>query len=157
MDPGSALAGFGLAVDGEPQKIKTWAPRNPKDPAWHRLKEFGQWFDLLLFTWKPDIVAIELIALSRSHTVTRVLSRYEGVAGYIAARRGCIVVDHRVSEARSIVFPGQGNCSKEEAFKMLKKRYPDLPWLKYGKGGAGGGDQADGLTGALAAPSLVGR
>lgn len=143
-----------LAIDGEPKYVAAWKPDNPKDSDAERLHQFHKWVTFKLGLWRPDIVAVEELAVFLNKKTIRALSKREGVA-LLAAKQyhGAVVVNPPVTQARSIVF-GKGNASKDEAWELIKKLYPGLKFLPKNSGGT---DQADALVHALAAPKILER
>lgn len=144
-----------LVVDGVPIQATVWKPNDEKDSDPVRLAQLYGWLSFQLGVMKPDIVAVEQQAgFIKNHNVIRSLSKREGVALLAAKKRsGVIVINPVVSQARGIVFE-KGNISKDEAWKEIKKMYPDFEFLAKTSGGT---DQADALVHALAAPTILER
>ena len=96
-----------LAIDGIPTNAVLWkADKKDADPD--RLVKFSRFLDFQWGLWKPDIIAVEELAVFMNKKVIRALARMEGVALRQAKLRGVIVVSPPVVTARSIVFKGQG-------------------------------------------------
>lgn len=157
-----AKAGYcaaALAKDGKPIKVTAWTPRNPKDSEPEQLDQFSDWVDRQLWFMNPDIVVVEELAVFLNKKVIRTLSRREGVALQRAKRyvrrNGGIVLHPPVTQSRSIVLGPPGNMKKEEAWKRIKKKYPDFD---FGHAANDGGmDKGDAMTHALAGPIILER
>lgn len=149
----SGYAAIALAVDGVPVLAKVWKPEDKKDSDAERLDQFYGWLGWQLGTMKPDIVAVEELAVFLNKTVIRALSKREGVALLAAKRYGAIVVNPPVTQARGVVFR-KGNISKDDAWEAIKKMYPEFD---FGRKTTGGTDKADALVHALAAPKILER
>jgi Holliday junction resolvasome RuvABC endonuclease subunit len=148
----SALA---VVEEGAPQSAVVWKPKNAKDSEPELLDQFYKWLVFKLGMLRPDIIAVEQQAgFVKNHNVIRSLSKREGVALLAAKqRKGAIVVNPVVSQARGVVF-GKGNMSKDDAWGAIKKMYPQFPFLPKTSGGT---DQADAVVHALAAPVILER
>lgn len=153
IDAAGSKSGFSIVQDGVPQRIGVWKPKRKDDPQPGRLIEWGDAVRSLLVFEAPDVVVVEECAPHRNPMTFRSLVRFENVASYETTRYGAVLVLHRVSEARKIVL-GAGNVKKEDAFKIMKQRFPDLGWVRQT---SGGDDQSDALVMALAAPRLMER
>ena len=149
----SGFAGMALAINGKPHSATAWKPENKRDSDPERLHQFYKWVTFKLAILKPDIVAVEELAVFLNKTVIRSLSKREGVALLAAKQRGVIVVNPPINQARGIVF-GKGNISKDEAWVRIKEMYPEFEFLPKNSGGT---DQADALVHALAAPKILER
>lgn len=146
----SAIA---LAVNGALIRALVWQADNKKDSEPTKLVSFAHWLDRSIWLLKPDVVAVEQVAGFHNRQVIQNLSRFEGVALYIAKRRGCIVLNPMVSQARAAIgIPG--NSKKEVAFTQIKEMFPEFD---FGRANSGGMDRADAATHALAAPVLLER
>jgi Holliday junction resolvasome RuvABC endonuclease subunit len=146
---------IGLVVDGEPVRASLWKPKNLKDSDPELILQVYRWLVWQLGIMQPDIIAVEQQAgFIKNHNVIRSLSKREGVALLAAKqRRGTIVINPPVNQARGVVF-GQGNLSKEDAWLLFKKRYPGLSLQAKTNGGM---DQMDAVTHGLAAPTVLER
>jgi Holliday junction resolvasome RuvABC endonuclease subunit len=150
---GAGIAAIGFAVDGRPTRHSIWKPDNIKDSPPIRLLSYERWLNFQLALFKPDIVAVEELAVFMNKKVIRVLSHHEGVALLCAKKHASIVVNPSVGTARSITL-SSGGLKKEDAFEEMKKLYPDI---KFPAKNQGGMDVADALTHAIAAPTVAER
>lgn len=159
----TGFSGIALAIDGVPKRATVWKPSNIKDSPSVHLVEFHTWLKRQFWALKPDIIAVEELAVFQSKTVIRALARHEGVALLTAKQTKCIVVSPGVSTSRSIVFPKSefgrkqgkgGSISKDDAWKFFKQKYPDFETLSKTSGGT---DQMDAMVHALAAPVVLER
>lgn len=141
-----------LAVDGVPVKAVIWKPpTKSSNPL--RLELQYRWHERYLNIFKPDIIAVEELAVFMSKTVIRALARHEGVALLAAKQSGAVVLSPTTSQSRGIVL-GNGRLSKDDAWLTFKRRYPDFKLLAKRSGGS---DQMDAMTHALAAPTVLER
>lgn len=150
----TGLSAVGLAVDGTPKRAVVWKPDSKKDSEAVHLLEFYSWLRRQLCLLKPDVVAVEQLAVFQSKTVIRALARHEGVALLAAKQSGAVVISPIVTQSRGIVFQGRGNMSKDDAWLAFKKKYPDFKLLAKTSGGT---DEMDSLVHAIAAPVLLER
>lgn len=148
----SALA---VVDSGVPSSATVWKPTNIKDSDPELLHQFYRWLVFKLGILKPAIVAVEQQAgFVKNHNVIRSLSKREGVALLAAKqRRGCVVVNPPVTQARGVIF-GRGNMSKDDAWEAIRKMYPIFGFPPKNSGGT---DVADALVHALAAPTILER
>jgi Holliday junction resolvasome RuvABC endonuclease subunit len=152
-----AKAGFcaaALAINGEPRRVAAWKNGNPRNSEPVQLVAFETWLKRVLWLWKPDIVAVEELAVFLNKKVIRTLSRREGVALLVAKKCASIVIHPPVTQSRSIVLGSPGNMPKEEAWQRIKKMYPDFD---FGNANQGGMDKGDAMTHALAAETILER
>ena len=146
----SALA---VVIDGRPSYSYVWKPMDKRDSEATKIEGLYRWLKRKLFLVKPDVVAVEELAVFLNKNTIRSLSRREGVALLAAKQSGAIVLSPGISKARGIVF-GDGRLSKDDAWVWFRKLYPDLEL--YAKN-SGGSDQMDAYTHALAAPTVLER
>jgi hypothetical protein len=99
-------------------------------------------------------VAVEELAVFLNKKVIRTLSRREGIALCVAKKKADIVLHPPATQSRSIALGPPGNMKKEEAFRRIKKLYPDFD---FGYANQGGMDKGDAMTHALAAPTILER
>ena len=144
---------LGLAVDGKPIRAEVWKPKSKHDSSAVRLHDFHKWLRVHLFIVKPDVIAVEELAVFLNKTTIRSLGRHEGVALLTAKLTGAVVVHPGVTTSRQIVF-GRGNISKDDAWVAFRKQFPDFSLLAKNSGGT---DQMDAMTHALAAPTVLER
>jgi Holliday junction resolvasome RuvABC endonuclease subunit len=146
----SAIA---LAIDGEPSRAVVWKPNNKRDSDAVRLFDFHKWIRMHLFVIKPDVVAVEELAVFMNKTVIRSLARHEGVALLAAKQSRAVVIHPSIGQSRGIVLDN-GRLSKDDAWVAFKKLYPHFTLLSKNSGGT---DQMDAMTHALAAPTVLER
>lgn len=153
IDSASKNSGLALVVDGTIKKLALWNPSSDKISHPERLLEYRRWLRFKLRAWKPDMVAIEQLAVFQSKKTIRILSHFEADAIITAKEIISSVVLIQVTEARGIVFD-KGNLSKDDAWDAIKKMHPDVD---FGRKTTGGTDRADAAIVALAAPSFIER
>ena len=123
-----ASAGYtalGLAVDGKPVRAQVWKPKDKRDSDAVRLEDQWQWMRNWLRILKPDVIAVEELAVFMNKNVIRSLARHEGVALLAAKQSGAVVIHPSVGQSRSIVF-GNGRLSKDDAWVAFRKQFPDF-------------------------------
>jgi Holliday junction resolvasome RuvABC endonuclease subunit len=144
-------SGLALAVDGVPQKAICFKPSARTDASdAEMLLEYEHWLVFKIAMWRPDIVAVEHLAVFQNKNVIRALSHREGTALLVAKKKARIVVHYNTSSARSVVFGKP--LSKDDAWAQRAKINYD-----FGRKDAGGLDMMDAMTQALAAPVLLER
>lgn len=143
-----------LAVNGKPIDVIAWKNEHKQDSEPVQLDKFYTWLVLILALYRPDIIAVEELAVFMNKATIRTLSRREGVALLAAKRRGAIVLSPTIGSSRNVVLGIPANSSKELAFQEFKKLYPNFKLSNVNQGGM---DQADAMTHALAAPVLLER
>jgi Holliday junction resolvasome RuvABC endonuclease subunit len=148
------FAAVSLAVNGSPVQSNVWKPNSDRDSDVVKLHDFFVWIERQLVILKPDIVAVEELAVFMNKKVIRSLAKREGVALLAAKRRARIVLSPSIKQSRAVVFEKGGSLSKEEAFARFKKQFPDF---KVKAANQGGMDQADSMVHAIAAPVLLER
>lgn len=148
----SGLSAIALAVDGEPQRSSVLKP-TPKLSTPDRLLELERWLLFQLQIFKPDVVVVEELAVFLNKIVIRQMARSEGVSLLAGKKKCAVVISVPATSSRGIVF-GRGNISKDDAWKKFPKMYP---FLSLEKKTAGGTDQMDAYTHAIAAPVLLER
>jgi len=154
IDGASAnYAAIALVVNGAPYRAAVWQPKDKRDSAAERVEDYYKWLRRWIAIYKPDVIAVEELAVFLNKNTIRALSRHEGVALLAAKKSGAIVLNPGISKARGIVF-GNGRLSKDDAWVAFKKMYPELDLRGKNSGGT---DQMDGYVHALAAPTILER
>ena len=146
----SAIA---IAVNGVPIRAFAWKPTDTHDSDAARIEAQFKWMRRCLTMVKPDVIAVEELAVFMNKTVIRSLARHEGVALLAAKQSGAVVIHPGIGQSRRVVF-GAGNISKDDSWTAFRKKYPDLTLPAKTRGGL---DQMDAYTHALAAPTLLER
>ena len=134
-------------------KALLWKPEDKRDSEAVKIVGLYTWLKKQLFVIKPDVVAVEELAVFLNKNVIRSLSRREGVALLAAKQSGALVVNPGITQARSIVY-GDGRLSKDDAWVAFRKRFPGFSLAAKNSGGT---DQMDAMTHALAAPTVLER
>jgi Holliday junction resolvasome RuvABC endonuclease subunit len=153
VDPSSTSAGFAVVENGKVLFTDVWVPSSKHLSSHQKLYEYSEYLKLLLKAWQLDMLVIELVAVSRNIGTVRLLARYEGAAILAAKELNIMVKEHRVMQARAIVF-GHGDISKRDAYKQIVSDHPYHSFRKPTKG-QGGEDETDAVAMALAGPGLV--
>lgn len=150
IDPSSTCSGVALVKDGEPVLIDAWdRPKNGSAPA--RVTEYFLWLRTWVAMNKPDMACIEFLSVERNAQTTRVVSHYQCASVLACKLKGLVVIEARVTSARKAVL-GDGSLSKDKVFAEMKRRYPQLDFGRFDRGG---GDRADALVLALAGPAIA--
>jgi len=150
----NAKTGFkavALVVNGVPLRAHVWRPTDKRDSAPVILEDSYDWISRWLRIMKPDVIAVEELAVFMNKKVIRALGNHEGVALLAAKKSGAVVIQPGATQSRRVVFR-DGRLSKDDAWVAFKKMYPDLVLLAKNSGGT---DQMDAYTHALAAPTLL--
>jgi Holliday junction resolvasome RuvABC endonuclease subunit len=119
--------------------------------ASERLVDYFIWLQSWLAKTEPDVAVIEFLSVVRNANATRVISHYQAISALACKLRGLLVIEGRVTSARKAAL-GRGNLSKQEAFNIIKKRFPEH---EFGRIDKGGGDKSDALVLALAGMRLA--
>lgn len=143
-----------LVVDGEPTRAKSWQAERKQDSEPAKLVEWERWLLFQFSIYKPDVIAVEQLAVFMNKKTIRALGHFEGVALLAARKYGAIVVNPTIGSSRNIALDIAANAKKEIAWEAIKKMYPGF---KFGRFDQGGGDKADAMTHALAAPTHLER
>lgn len=137
-----------LVVDGEPKSAPVWKA-NPKDSEPVQILKFFTWVIFKLRMMRPDVVAVEELAVFMNKKTIRALARREGVALLAAKFVAPIVISPSIGSSRAKVLGCSVNTSKEEAWTLVRKKYQGFDFKPSNRGGM---DQADALVHAVAAP-----
>jgi Holliday junction resolvasome RuvABC endonuclease subunit len=143
-----------LVVNGRPVRCFSWHVKDIRDSEPRQLGQFEAWWKHVLWIAKADVVVVEELAVFMNKNTIRTLAHREGVALCAASKTGVVVINPPVSQSRSIVLGSPGNMSKEEAWKRIKKRFPDFD---FGHANQGGMDKGDAMTHALAGATILER
>jgi Holliday junction resolvasome RuvABC endonuclease subunit len=146
----SALA---LVVNGEPVSATVFKA-DKRDPEAVQIDKLYTWFTFKLKLLRPDVVAVEELAVFLNKKTIRALARREGVALLAAKRSGGIVISPSIGSSRATVLRCPANISKDAAWPLIKKMFPDFKFLPANRGGM---DQGDALMHAIAAPTHLQR
>jgi len=98
------------------------------------------------------MAAIEMLSVERNANTAKVVAFYQSAAALCCKMHGLVVVEVRVSTARSIVL-GNGGMSKDDAWEVMRKRYPGVFSVKT----SGGIDEMDAVVCGLAGPTAAER
>lgn len=147
-------AALALATDGRPRRVFIWQPEHHRDSEAVRLMEFHDWLEAKLTIYRPQVIAVEQLAVFLNKKVIRALSHFEGVALYTCKQRGAIVVNPTIGSSRNIALGLPANSNKEVAWKKIKEIYPRFP---FGQSNHGGMDAADAMVHALSATTHLER
>lgn len=148
IDYSTKFGSIAIAVDGELKSTSLWTPSSDKLSEPVRIMEWYRWACAKLAFTKPDVCAVEHLAVFQNKEVVRALGHFEA-ASIIAAKRVVpVVIGIRTTTARLHVF-GHGNLSKDDAWKQRKKVFGGHD---FGGKTTGGTDRMDAATLALAAP-----
>jgi len=147
-------AALALATDERPRRAFIWQPEHHRDSEAVRLKEFHDWLEAKLIIYRPQVVAVEQLAVFLNKKVIRALSHFEGVALLTGKQCGAIVVNPTIGSSRNIALGLPANTNKETAWKAMRELYPAFP---FGRLDQGGMDKADAMVHALSATTHLER
>jgi Holliday junction resolvasome RuvABC endonuclease subunit len=148
IDYSTKFGSIAVASDRELKTTSLWTPSSTKLSESARIMEWYRWACAKLAFIKPDVCAIEHLAVFQNKEVVRALSHFECAAIIAAKRVVPVVFSVRTTTARMHVY-GHGNMSKDEAWKRRKKAFGSYD---FGQKTTGGLDKMDAATLALAAP-----
>jgi len=143
-----------LAIDGRPKRSFIWQPMNHRDSESVKLNAWRKWLIGKFIVYRPEIVAVEQLAVFLNKKTIRALSHFEGVALEAAKDYGAIVVNPTAGSSRNIVLDIPANSKKEDAWEAIRQLYPTFP---FGRVNQGGMDKADAMVHALAAATHLER
>ena len=110
------------------------------------------WLLLRLGFFKPQMAVIEMLSVERNANAAKAVAYYQAISALACKNKDLVVVESRVTTARRIVL-GNGSMSKEDAWEVMRKRYPG----KFSPKTRGGLDEMDALVMALAGPDVAER
>lgn len=153
VDPSSSFGG--VAIVDAPSSVKNVAhwqrPKNSSHP-----QGLQSWFEFMrayIRMYRPHMASIEMHAYSgpkSNQAASHAVAYYQGVAAVCCKLEGLVVIEVRATTSRRIVL-GRGNISKEDAWTVMRKRYPDL----FSPKTRGGLDEMDALIASLAGPDAA--
>ena len=143
-------------MDGELVYADHWK-RDKRDPHPVALLSWYRWLEAFIAVNSPDMASIEMHAYratsdKTSPAATHAVAYFQGVAALCCKMHGLVVLEVRVSTARSIVL-GNGSLSKDAAWDIMRQRYPAMFAAKT----SGGADEMDAAVCALAGPVAAER
>ena len=94
----SGLAAIGLCVNGKPKRHAVWKPSHKKNSAAVNLLEQYDWLRFHIGLMRPDVIAVEELAVFLNKTVIRALARHEGIALLAAKQSGAVVISPIVTQ-----------------------------------------------------------
>lgn len=119
-----------------------------------KLNAWRNWLLGKFVVYRPEIVAVEQLAVFLNKKTIRALSHFEGVALEAAKDYGAIVLNPPIGSSRNIVLGIPSNSKKEDAWVAIRQLYPTF---QFGKVNQGGMDKADAMVHALAAVTHLER
>jgi Holliday junction resolvasome RuvABC endonuclease subunit len=152
IDPSSKICG--IAVIDTPDtivKVAHWK-RDIKKSHPQGFVDWYQWLGWCLMRFEPQMAVIEMLSVERNANSAKAVAYYQAISALCCKQRGLVVIESRVSSARKAAL-GNGGLSKDEAWEIMRKRYPDL----FAPKAQGGTDEMDALVLALAGPTVVER
>ena len=153
IDPSSTCCGVAIVDRGGLVDTSAW-DKKPSLSAAANLYDYYLWQCAYIRSMTPDMACVEFLSVSRNMDSVRAVSHFQAAAVLACKSEGnMLVVEARVTSARKVVL-GRGNLSKEEAWKIVRERFPEHKFRRADKGGM---DEADALVLALAGPAIAER
>ncbi len=122
IDPGSHTTGYGL-VDKTGSKVvhvdNGCLTTKSKDPMHVRLLQIGTGLRELIQRYRPTIVAIEEVFLSKNFQSALKLGEARGIALFVAAEAGLEVHEYPTRVVKQ-AMTGYGQATKEQVQKMIQ-------------------------------------
>lgn len=154
IDPSSSLTGVALVNDGRLVKTWIWEKTKSKSDAWN----LADYYDFLLELSKSrfggpiaPMACVEFLRVDRNVQAVRKISHFQAVSVLACKHSGLLVVEAHVRTARKHAL-GRGDYAKDEAFKRVKKMFPEHQFRRADKGGM---DESDAIVLALAGPDIA--
>ncbi len=91
-----------------------------------RLKIIGEAIELLIATYKPDIVALETLFFNKNVKTGIVVAEVRGIILYLARHHGCSVMEFGPQEIK-IAVTGYGKSDKGAVVSMLRRLIANIP------------------------------
>ena len=151
LDPSSSYCGAALVVAGQLIEANHWE-KNKKLSAIGNLHDAYAWTRQACLDFNADMAVVEYLSMTRNAKTTRVVSHFQAAQALAAKHEGLVVIEARVSSARSVVL-GNGGLSKDDAWDIMRKRYPNM----FARKTTGGLDEMDASVLALAGEVLAER
>ncbi len=150
IDPSSQFSGGAIVDKGKLKVVMLWFKDDRRSHP-HNLYDFFNTVRQWCRDEDPDVACIEALSVTRGAQVTRMIAFYQAAAVLACKKEGVVVIEARVKTARMIVL-GNGNMDKEEAYKAVKKMFPEMKFKQFKSGGA---DQTDANVLAVAGPDVA--
>lgn len=162
IDPSSSKCGIALVETDDGSILATWLwEKDKRASSSANLFDYYRWLGVLLSSGDParkvlggriaPMASIEFLGVERNAQTTRLISHFQAASVLACKQTGMMVIEGRTSSARKAAL-GRGNLSKDEAWEMVKKMYPNH---KFRAKTSGGTDEMDAVVMALAAPTLA--
>lgn len=155
IDPSSTYCG--LAIVDTPDtivKVTHWT-RDKKRSHPQGFVDYYQWLGSQLIFAKAQMAVIEFVSYTGPKSNAQgiqAVAFYQAISALCSKVQGLVVIESRATSARKAAL-GDGSLSKDKAWEIMRRRYPDL-FAPKTKGGA---DEMDALVLALAGPRLAER
>src|SRR3954466_9767039 len=104
IDYSTKFGGFAIAVDGEIKSTSVWTPSSTKLSESVRLMQWYRWICGKLAFTRPDVCAIEHLAVFHNKATVRALGHFESAAIIASKRVVPVVFSVRTTTARMHVF-----------------------------------------------------
>jgi Holliday junction resolvasome RuvABC endonuclease subunit len=154
LDPSSSLCGVALLQERELLRTWTWEKTKSKSDAWN-LNDYYEWLTKTIQNPFGGVISpmacVEFLKVTRNAETTRKVSHYQAASVLACKQQGLVVIEASVSQARKEAL-GNGGLSKEDAFAMVKKLFPDHKFKRADKGGM---DESDAIVLGIAGPGMA--
>lgn len=155
IDPSSSICG--VAIIDTPDQIRLvdhWK-RNTARSHPQGFHDYFNWLGKQIYDEKPVMAVIEFHSYSGPKSnaqATQAVSFYQAISALCCKLNGLVVIESRATSARKAAL-GNGSLAKDEVWKIMRERYPDL----FSPKTTGGLDECDALVLALAGPTVAER
>src|SRR3989344_4131372 len=123
IDPGYERLGIAIIEqkDGQNHLLFSDCLITPRDITFaDRLKLIGAKIDEVIETWRPSILAIENLFITKNQKTAMKVSEVRGVAIYLAADKNLKVFEYTPMEIK-LTITGYGKADKNQITSMVKK------------------------------------
>lgn len=132
LDPGTARVGWGVIEQTSKQSMHCLAynciETDKLLPAAERLQAIGTKLEVLIKTYRPDLVAVERLFFSHNQTTAMRVSEARGVLLYVIEKANCRLFEITPQEVK-LALTSYGRAEKIQVQKMVQQllKLPQLP------------------------------
>jgi crossover junction endodeoxyribonuclease RuvC len=117
IDPGYDRIGIAI-IDGKELLHSECFSTNPKDSFHVRLKELGQRVNYIINKYKPDIMAIESLFITKNQKTAMKVAEARGVISYEACLKEIPIFEYSPPQIK-VAITGHGGSDKSSIIKMI--------------------------------------
>jgi len=122
IDPGYDRIGVAVITEENRKEhvlFSSCIETNRKESFANRLLFLAQQIEVILETWKPDLLAIETLFFQNNKTTAMRVSEARGVIIYLATKAGLGIQEINPGTIKN-TMTGNGRASKQEVIKMVQ-------------------------------------